>query len=48
MIQPFATLHITGLCKVLFTAKGSDVMIEAREEPFSDSVTTFNSYSHIK
>ena len=48
MIQPFETLHVTGLCTVPFIAKGLDVMIEAGEEPFSDSVTTVNSYSHIK
>ena len=48
MIQPFATVPIIGLCKVPFTASELDVMIEAGEEPFSDSVTTVNSYSHIK
>ena len=36
MIQPFATLHVMGLCKVPFMAKGLGVMIEAGEEPFSD------------
>ena len=48
MIQSFAMLHMMGLCKVTFTAKGADVIVEAREEPFSDSVTIVNSYSHIK
>ena len=48
IIQPFVTLHVMGLCKVPFMAKGLDAMIEAGKEPFSDSVTTVNSYSHIK
>ena len=34
MIKPFATIHMMGLCKVPFTAKGVDVMVEAGEEPF--------------
>ena len=48
IIQPFATIHVTGLCKVPFMTQGADVMVEAREEPFSDSVTNVNSYSYIK
>ena len=48
MIQPFAILHLMGLCQIPLMAKGVEVMVEAREEPFSDSVTTVNSYLHIK
>ena len=29
-------------------AKGLDAMVEAEKEPFSDFVTTVNSYAHIK
>ena len=47
-IQPFETLHVTGLCTVQVMTKGLNIMIEAGKEPFSDSVTTVNSYSHIK
>ena len=47
-IQPFETPHVTGLCTVPVTTKWLNVIIEAGEEPFSDSVTTVNSYSHIK
>ena len=47
-IQPFETLYVTGLCTVPVTTKGLNVMIEAGEEPFNDSVTTVNSYLHIK
>ena len=48
MIQPFETLDITGLYTVSVMIDGLNVMIEGGEEPFSDSVTTVNSYSHIK
>ena len=34
MIQPLATLHATGLCKVTFIVKGLDVMVEAGGETF--------------
>ena len=37
-----------GLFNTLIMAKGLDVMVEAEKEPFSNSVTTVNSYIHIE
>ena len=47
-VLPFETLYVMGIYNTLIMAKALDVMVEAEKEPFSHSIITVNSYSHIK